>query len=209
MKHILAAFLILASTHVVAECAHLYPNQKPIIIKGAKELCNSWYVVLYDEKKRAPILASEILNGKETLTERNSKFRTDTRVKFPVTNSEYNGLGMDRGHLTAAGNASNQKEMDETFLLTNAVPQAQKLNRGAWRALESRIRSRVKDSVYIVTGAVYGDMTGLSTIPIPSKMFKVVYYPSGTEYWIADNVDDARVLKIGKAELESMAGVKF
>ena len=206
------SFLLILLTigSAFAECNHLYPNQAPIQVKGTKELCNSWYVVRYDEKNRAVVLTSEILDERAMDSERSSKFKTDTRVRFPVTHSDYDQSGYDRGHMVPSADASNQKEMDETFIMTNVVPQAPKLNRGDWRVLESRIRSQNKGSMYVLTGAIYdGSVSGFLNVPIPRHLFKVVDKKEHSEYWIAENVDGARVLRTTKTKLESMIGYKL
>lgn len=206
MKNILIVLLLIISSSALADCPHLYPNQKKIEMKGTKELCNSWYVSIYDERARKVVFVSELLNSKVTLTERSKKFSTDTRVKFAVRDSEYTRSGYDRGHLAPAGDASDQVEMDESFLLTNVVPQAPKLNRGEWKQLESKIRKKSVDSVYVITGAIYDSDSGMMTVPVPSAMYKAVYYKTGTEYWYADNIDSAKVQKVPKSQLIKKVG---
>ena len=182
-------------------CDHLYPYQRKISVE-AKELCNSWYVSRYDETNRRVLFVSEILDAKTSITERGNKFSPDSRVKNPVKTSMYSNTGYDRGHLAPAGDASNQKEMDESFLLTNIVPQDPKLNRGDWKKLEDYTRSKSKESIYVITGAIYEDSKTINTIPVPSAMYKVIYGKGSTEYWMAKNLKEAKAIRVTKAEIQ-------
>jgi endonuclease G, mitochondrial len=201
---------LMMSTPAKADCPHLYPEQKTIYVKNTVELCNSWYVSRYNEKERKVIFVSEILDAKTSVTERSDNFVSDERVKNPVKNFEYFRTGFDRGHLAPAGDASNQKEMIESFFLTNAVPQSPKLNRGEWRKLEKRIREKAKDPVYVITGALYEiTMPGMITVPVPNALYKIVYFKSGTEYWYAENRDEAQAVRVSRGDLERRVGYTF
>lgn len=203
--------IVMGSSAHAASCDHLYPFQKRIEVKDTKELCNSWYVSRYDERNRKVIMVSEVLDAKEAVTERSQKFTEDNRVKHAVRTSEYTRIGYDRGHLAPAGDASNQKEMEESFRLTNVVPQSPKLNRGEWKKLETNIRSRSKQPVHVITGALYDDteLHGSMTVPVPYAMYKVVYFHKNTEYWYAENSDNARVVRVPRTQLEKKVGYRI
>ena len=210
MRRLIAAlFLSLAALGVNAKCDSLYPEGKPIKIKNTVELCNSWYVAVYSVGKRRTEFVSEILDAKTAKASRNDSFRKDARVKWAVSPSELNRSGYDRGHLVPADDSSNQKEMDETFLMTNVVPQAPKLNRGQWRTLETYIRTKAKgQAIHVFTGAIYGTKKH-DAVPVPSAMYKVVYLPRSTEYWYAENEDKATVRRVTKLQLERDTGISF
>ena len=208
LAEVMVSMAIAMSPQSKVGCEHLYPYSKQIQIK-AKELCNSWYVSRYDETNRRVIFVSEILDAKTVQTERNSNFIADIRVKNAVRSSEYNRTGYDRGHLAPAGDASNEQEMFESFFMTNVVPQAPKLNRGEWKKLETRIRNKAgNDPIHIITGAIYhGDsMPGFITVPVPTAVYKIVYFKSDTEYWYAENKDTAKVVRVTKSQLERIVG---
>jgi endonuclease G len=209
MKKILPVALLLVTLTAVADCDHLYPKQKKIHVPETVELCNSWYVSNYDDKSRKVVLVSELFDGKTGKVKRMLKFHSDDRAKFPVQNKEYNQSGWDRGHLAPAGDAGMVAEMRESFLLTNVVPQAPKLNRGPWRNLEQRLRDKTKTSVYILTGAVYGNTSpGRFSVPVPAAIFKVAYFTS-PEFWYAENTDDARIQAVSREFLEKETGLKL
>ncbi len=213
MKKLILAILATVSLSAFADtCDHLYPNQIKHVIKGTVQLCNSWYVVRYDEVNRRPLMVSEILDPKTTVTVRKDAFKKDDRVKHPVRPSELDRTGFDKGHLVPADDASDQQEMKETFLMTNAVPQSPKLNRGQWRKLETYVRSKARgQAVYVVTGALYDEtaLVSLHTVPVPYAMYKVGYFKSGTEYWYAKNEDGAKAVRVQKAQIENEAGYRL
>ncbi|KAL3772035.1 hypothetical protein ACHAWU_008057 [Discostella pseudostelligera] len=56
-------------------------------------------------------------------------------------NQYYRNSGYDRGHLAPAADfACNDKEMNDTFVLTNASPQLPRFNRSIWLKLEEFVR---------------------------------------------------------------------
>lgn len=211
MKKIL---LILAAAWVPASwaaCPDLYPNGKQIPVDNTVELCNSWYVSRYDQTTNAVILVSEKLKSVREDSEREARFKTDRRVKKPITTSLYDKTGYDRGHMAPAEDSPDKLGMSESFLMTNVVPQDLKLNRIKWRMLESSIRKRVNTDIHIITGAIYSNNPKLLSkrVPIPSHMYKVVYFPWGVERFIAENKSSGNVSKITEIELERMTGIKF
>lgn len=207
LKFVFFFLVLFVSAPSIAGCDSFYPNGKKIEVKGTKELCNSWFVTVYDERRRGPLFSSELLQG-EVKVKRGRDFKADTRVKNPVRDSEYRGLGYDRGHLVPADNAINQVQMKESFLLTNAAPQAPKLNQISWRNLEQKVK-KMRGKVYVLTGVVYVDNVYLNDIPLPSHFYKVIYSSSGVECWIAGNDDRSKPVKITQKKLENMIGFKL
>ena len=52
-------------------------------------------------------------------------------MEYRASNTDYLGSGWSRGHMAAAANhAHDQQEMDETFYLSNIVPQVLSNNIG-------------------------------------------------------------------------------
>lgn len=90
---------------------------------------------------------------------------------------DYSGSGYDRGHMVpAADRFADQERMEETFLLTNIVPQTGDLNQFPWNKLESYSRALVRqgNEVYTIAG-VYGERGRLrGKVTIPSNCWKVI-----------------------------------
>lgn len=97
-----------------------------------------------------------------------------------VTHHDYDGSGMDRGHLTPSGDRTSTREAnDATFLLANVLPQRPALNRGPWEALEklSRKMATHGERLFITAGPLWGERTttlGTHGVPIPIAFWKVV-----------------------------------
>jgi endonuclease G len=200
LKAIISIFFGLIYSQAQASCPDLYPNGTPVTVPSATELCNLFYVVLYDQKNNHPVLSSEKLKSNVAVgsTVRSGNFRVDRRLLVNHSPSMYINSGFDRGHLAAADNASNPQEALETYWMSNVTPQNPKLNRGAWKALETRIRTRWQKSgadLWIVTIPVYGafPLFLASKIPIPSGYWKVVIDEKTTTFYYADNSETASI----------------
>jgi len=182
MKNILAVVLLVVSSAALASnCPELYPNGVPIKVMNTIELCNTQFVTVYDAKKHAAIFSSERFNPNKQRVERVDAFHIDGRAPY-VKPSDYIGSGYDRGHMAPAANMGSNKEMFESFLMTNMTPQEPTLNRNSWRRIEDSVRKGVINPVWIITGAMYDanpEMIGpKKNIPVPAAYYKCVYGPS-------------------------------
>ena len=211
MKIIHALILLAVSTSSIAasKCEKLYPYNKQIVVSGTTELCNSFYVSAYDETKNAVIFTVDLVRPHNPQVERSKAFKPDSRIANPIKTTEYSNSGFDRGHMTPAGDAVDSKEMDETFLLTNVVPQNPTLNRTSWRELEESIRKlAVNDQVTIkvLTVAQYKKPAKMGVVPIPEGMWKVVYHPKHTEpsFYYALNKNNGKVRKVDPIPLRNV-----
>ncbi|XP_053481546.1 endonuclease G, mitochondrial [Ictalurus furcatus] len=153
------------------------------------------YVTCYDSRSRTPAwvieqLSADALTGTSDRKLCNFKEDDSVHVYHRATNSDYKGSGFDRGHLAAAANHKrSQKAMDDTFYLSNVVPQNPHLNQNAWNNLEKYCRSLTKhyENVYVCSGPLYlprqepdGKMyvkyqvIGKNHVAVPTHFFKVV-----------------------------------
>lgn len=116
---------------------------------------------------------------------RRLRFHHDAQLSIPsARDTDYRNSGFARGHLVPAADLGNiPQAFEETFLLSNAVPQDQSLNQGKWRALENAIRriAATADSVIVLTGPVLCDTTaiGANQIAVPCELFKIVLVVNG------------------------------
>ncbi len=119
-------------------------------------------------------------------------FRADPRVPpewYRVQESDYSGTGFDRGHMTPNADRDNQNRIpinQETFLMTNMVPQSPDNNQGPWAAFEEYLRTLTDagQELYIVSGPVgvggsgsNGGTTNTITgghVTVPAYTWKVV-----------------------------------
>ncbi|MEQ1607182.1 MAG: DNA/RNA non-specific endonuclease [Pyrinomonadaceae bacterium] len=90
---------------------------------------------------------------------------------------DYSGSGFDRGHMVpAADRFADESLMEETFLMTNIVPQTGDLNQFPWNKLEMYARgiSRTGSELYTIAG-VYGEKGRLrGKVTIPTNCWKVI-----------------------------------
>jgi endonuclease G, mitochondrial len=191
-----------------SNCPELYPNSQPITVANTVELCNTFYVSLYDKQKQKVILVSEHLKHDGVGDAiRDNEFHSDPRIGFKPNPSQYANTGYDRGHMAPAGDAANAKEMHETFLMTNMTPQVPSLNRESWRALEERVRkifSETKSDMYVITIAVYADNKVMNGIPVPTAYWKVVMANSLAKYYYAINTSNSKVTENAPVPLSSL-----
>jgi endonuclease G len=206
MKKLL--LVILFPLNVFAsQCPQLY-NGDPIVIDGTTELCNSFYVSLYDKlNKRVILVAEHLKHNGVGLVGRKDAFHSDSRVgKYPNP-SQYLDTGYDKGHMAPAGDSSNSQEEFETFSMTNMTPQKPTLNRNAWRMLEEHTRTllaKSKSDMYVLNIAIYNTSSTMNGIPIPTGYWKIITVDGSTTYYYADNKDNAPVVQKPKVELQSL-----
>lgn len=154
------------------------------------------YILAYDNRLRNATwvfehLSKDLLNVKNSDRE-SSVFTEDPSIHgfFRASNRDYYKSGFDRGHIAAASNhRTHQEWMDETFYLSNILPQDPILNRNTWNKLEKDVRKLTRSfaNVYVCTGPLYlpkrdqmGKMhvsyqvIGPNQIAVPTHFFKVV-----------------------------------
>lgn len=115
---------------------------------------------------------------------RSDAFAPDPRLErygwVSATHADYRGSGYDRGHLLPSADRTDSEVANRaTFLYSNMAPQLPKLNRGAWKLLEERLRRLTAeyDTLYVVVGTVVDDRHGQTIgdgVAVPELFFKAV-----------------------------------
>lgn len=117
------------------------------------------------------------------VADRSDAFKPDAMLEMygwmSATDADYKGSGYDRGHLLpSADRTCSDAANRATFLYSNMAPQLPKLNRGAWKTLEERLRglTRDYDTLYIVVGTVLdGRLRTIGAgVAVPELFFKAV-----------------------------------
>jgi DNA/RNA endonuclease G (NUC1) len=119
------------------------------------------YALSYNRDKGTPNWVSWHLDSSwyGTLT-RVDTFRPDPAIDptwYRVQAFDYSGTGFDRGHMTPNADRDNQNRIpinQETYLMTNMVPQSPDNNQGPWAAFEGYLRTQADagNEIYIVAG---------------------------------------------------------
>lgn len=174
---------------------------------------------------------------------RQNNFRPDNTLPtgwYQVSPRDYSETGFDRGHLCPSDDRDgNPEDNQETFLMTNMVPQAPENNRGVWKHLEEYARTLLDqgNELYILAGTLGQGGTGANgtaktigkndNVLVPASVWKViVVLPLGDKdisrintktRVIAVNMpnintvggDDWRKYRLSVDELERLTGYDF
>ena len=136
-------------------------------------------------------------------------FRPDPRLPGwynRIGQYDYSGSGYDRGHLVPSADRFGDPRLNqETFLMTNIVPQTGALNQYPWNKLENYARSQARGrfDVYQIAG-VYGDAGRLKgKITVPTNCWKVVMIvPRGAS---ADDLNERiRIIAVDMPNIEGI-----
>jgi endonuclease G len=123
------------------------------------------YALEESEKDKIPIWVCERITRNQVtgpLTGGRITFRPDPKLPAEArsVDGDYTGTGFDRGHQAPLANQTREQRLrDETFFLSNVVPQNRRLNQQAWAALEARVRgwAEARDTIYAITGPLFWD----------------------------------------------------
>ncbi|AWN23314.1 DNA/RNA non-specific endonuclease [Deinococcus irradiatisoli] len=147
-------------------------------------LCRAEYISVYDPQRKVPLVVAEKLQPQEFdgSVSRADNFQPDPDLaeNQSAALSDYRGSGYARGHMAPAGDFSSSDEaMNESFYLSNIVPQDSGMNSGIWSSLESATRACAKQlgSVYVLTGPVFEgprQVIGNDKVMVPSSIYKIV-----------------------------------
>lgn len=109
-------------------------------------------------------------------------FRADPRLPRwfkRIGPFDYSGSGHDRGHLVPSADRFGDRRLnEETFMMTNIVPQSGSLNQYPWNDFEQFVRAEVRKGfdAYQIAG-VYGEKGRIKEkIAIPTNCWKVVVF---------------------------------
>ncbi|GAB6855826.1 DNA/RNA non-specific endonuclease [Asaia astilbis] len=208
-----------------SECPALFldavPPQSMTLTRQTTFLCNADYAVLASGETHEPVWAAEHLTRESVRAAqhalRQGVFHEDLRQ--PAADrallSDYQHSGFDRGHMAPSGDAPSRASQQETFALSNMVPQAPDLNRGLWAGVEKKVRELVltEGEAYVVTGPAYHrDLPvsiGANALPVPSSVWKAVYLPrrKALSVYVCKNTITPSCTQVPVAALMRVTGV--
>lgn len=168
------------------ECIELHAFGAPRTPSVEQPLytCRTGYASFFDPGIKSPRWVVERLDGNNLdggAKRKGITFQPDPQIpRFArVMPEDYRGSGYDKGHLAPAADfRASATAMEQTFFLSNIVPQDAKQNRSIWANLEAAVREMAsrRGTLYVITGPVY--QAPVATIgrgiPVPSALYKVI-----------------------------------
>lgn len=210
------------------DCPQFAPYGAPIspqVEADVQYLCKLNYALQYSNNTKTATYVLEHVT-KESITgtaKRKDDFRADPSIpkQYQSLLSDYAGQPYDRGHLSPAGdNTQNAAVMSESFFLSNMVPQNQNNNRGIWKQLETKVRDYVLKTgdVYVVSGPIYDKAfktIGSNKVGVPTRLYKVIIDVKNKKAsaYIFPNtalpVQDLPKYQVSISEVEIATGINF
>jgi endonuclease G, mitochondrial len=130
-----------------------------------------------------------------------------------IHRKSYTKTAYDRGHLCNSQARSSSVSINaETYLMTNAVPQAVKCNRGTWKRLEDLCQQWALQGDYLTIYAGCLGRKGSLTkqgVNIPKQFWKVVLGHGPPVCMIFDNDESERFMTVDIQMIERLTGYKF
>jgi endonuclease G len=152
--------------------------------------------------------------------ERSNRYRQDDN--FPrgfkiIDEKDYRDSGYDRGHLCNSEDRTSSEYLnEETFLMSNMIPQTPELNRGPFKFLEAYCRKLVLkkgQKLLIYSGGIGAKGRLTSGVPIPQYCWKAIYTPTEEIYVLFPNErtleKNWNKYRVTKDRLEKMTGFQF
>ncbi|MEY2794164.1 MAG: hypothetical protein RJA76_2156 [Bacteroidota bacterium] len=179
------------------------------------------YVMSYDGNEgRANWVAWSLKASDIGLVPRSNDFREDNELPASfrkADSNDYKGSGYDRGHLCPSEDRTSQYYLNqETFLMSNMIPQTPELNRGPWKFLEEYCRKLAKrgNQLSIYTGSIGAvDRLPGCNIPIPKFCWKVIHFNNQVICVFIPNARNLhknwRTYEISLQEMERRTGYRF
>lgn len=185
------------------------------------------YTVAHSDEHRVPLWVLEHLRAEELTPVpkyRRPKWEADPELP-PEVRAELGdyqpllGEELDHGHMAPSADFGTKALRDQTFFLSNSVPQAKHLNRALWRNLETRVRKWVKErgEAWVITGAVLAHDS--ARVSVPTHVFKIVLARDGRGGYdaiafIVENRDVDPLPALAAVvhsvdEVEALSGVDF
>jgi len=139
------------------------PPKSPTV--ALRTLTNTGYAVGYSDARGNPLWAAYRVSDRPVseAPPRPEKFVVDKRTAARVSPADYTGSGYDRGHLApnyAIALHHGAQAQEETFLMSNIIPQRHGLNAGLWKKLEQKIARNYPGrfgEVWVLAGPIFGE----------------------------------------------------
>jgi endonuclease G len=232
MKKILGVFLVLFASLSLANpiddsCPqHVVWGAPQIKQEGNNQyLCRTGYAVNYNYQTKVAYFVTEVIKPELLVTKsvsRKDDFREDPQIpaQYRATLKDYQGAGLDRGHMAPAANFTyDAGVMSESFLLSNMMPQSPGNNRGIWKYLEENTRywASKYGHLNVITGTIFdaNSQTMGNGVKVPSFVYKIVIDPKRVKaiaFLFPNQKLDPKMMEqyiVSIGEIEDYTGINF
>lgn len=203
--------------------------QQPNPLTFARGLRNHGYLVGWSDIRVGALWSSYMLteDGNTSIGPR-PEFHRDWRTLWPVATDSYSGSGYDRGHLApnyAMAVTGGESAQDDSFLMSNMLPQKPNLNRQLWQRLEAVVMDYFLPRfgrLQVITGPVYAPLSldslldRVGFVEVPEAFYKIIVVPGDTPLAVAfimpQDVRGDESLKdylVSIDEVEARTGLNF
>ncbi|WP_051234293.1 DNA/RNA non-specific endonuclease [Halomonas halocynthiae] len=151
---------------------------------------NEGYLVGWSDVRVSPLWASyELMPVRYPDIASRPSFKQDWRTLWPVATSSYRHSGYDRRHLApnyAIAAVHGSAAQQDTFLMSNMVPQKPNLNRQLWQRLEEVVMDHFVPRfgrLQVIAGPIYekdiivGGLNRVGWSEVPIGFFKILIVP--------------------------------
>ncbi len=219
MKKLLCLLILVPGLMIQAQQYEL-PAPSP----REQQVQHTMFTVSYNENYELPSWAAWQLTPEQagaTGTFR-EKFAEDPKVTTgTASNKDYRDAGFIMGQLVPPEDMfTSPQAVEETFLMSNTVPQKPAFNKYVWKAIEKLVREWAKEgnTLYIAAGPVLADAPfgtfGPNKVSIPTRYYKVVLDVNGERaigFIIRNNVASGvpKSFALSVDEVEKITGSDF
>jgi len=203
------------------------------ILRRAFYTCRAGYAGMFDPAEKTPLWVAEHLTKDTVNGHANRKgmdFAEDPQIPHGAQGhrDDYKHSGFDMGHMAPAADFRySDGAMNQTFLLSNAVPQEPSHNRGIWANLEGAVREMAarRGELYVITGPIYAGssqkieqgrkVSSGEGVVIPTALYKVIVDHARKEmtaFIIPNNAqqgDDPARFQVNVRDVERVTGLNF
>lgn len=161
----------------------------------------SGYDLLHSAEQKTPYWVCETYTPStlaKNVTRGSLRFGTDPDLHGPhAVPSDYQGSAsehLDTGHMAPAGaHEENQRDLQDTFYLSNAAPQNAALNQGLWEKIErcARTTTPAEGTTWVITGPMIATDRPVPDIPVSTIGAGVVIPTHTWKVVIAEQPDGA------------------
>lgn len=215
-----------------SDCPNFYIDATAPVVQSdhdfgeAVEFCYTHFSVLHSPQTRgalwsATYLTPYISQRGDCFPRGRFSFRVEQGVasEYRASLRDYSGFGhlWEIGHMTPANDMPSPETQRETFVFSNAIPQAAGFNGDEWAELENRVHNLAQDlpeGLYVVTGPIFAAdviqrLNG--RVGIPTHVFKAVYDPANERaiVFVAENIDDPQIEQVSLTRLEDYGITAF